>query len=59
MHFRHYPGEFCTDREADKLIEAVGPETAGEMLKRAVDRKMDMHGLKKDMGLLNERVGRQ
>lgn len=58
IHFRHYPKEFVTDREADKLIEAVGPETAGLMLRRAVDRKMNMAGLKEDMGIANEKVGR-
>ena len=38
VHFRHYPNEYVTDWEADKLIEALGPETAMFQLKTGIDR---------------------
>ena len=38
VHMIHYPGEFATDREADKLIEALGPEVAMHQLKAGIDR---------------------
>lgn len=37
IHFRHYPKELITDREADKLIEAVGPQVSERLLKQKVD----------------------
>jgi hypothetical protein len=38
VHMRHYPGERCTDREADRIIESFGPETCEKMIARAVRR---------------------
>lgn len=38
VHMKHYPQDFVTNREADKLIEAIGPETAARMIKVGVDR---------------------
>ena len=40
VHMAHYPTEHFTDREADKLIEALGPEVLERQLKRAIDRKL-------------------
>ncbi len=37
VHMRHYPKDFVTNREADKLIEAIGPETAARMIKVGMD----------------------
>jgi hypothetical protein len=33
VHLKHNPKEFVNDYEADKLIEAVGPESAQAMIK--------------------------
>lgn len=38
VHFRHYPTELCTDAEADKQIEALGPVTRERIIQAAVDR---------------------
>lgn len=35
--FKHYPDEFCTDREADKLIDSLAPETIGRLMRVGVD----------------------
>jgi hypothetical protein len=32
-----YPREQCTDREADKIIETITPETREKLIKLAVD----------------------
>lgn len=37
VHMRHYPQDFVTNREVDKLIEAIGPETAARMIKAGMD----------------------
>jgi hypothetical protein len=34
---KHYPREQCTDREADKIIETITPETREKLIKLAVD----------------------
>lgn len=39
-HLRFYPTDRINDYEADKLIDALGPEVAGKMVKEAVDRKL-------------------
>ena len=36
-HMKHYPKEQCTDREADKIIETITPETREKLIKLAVD----------------------
>lgn len=41
VHMEYYPDAFFTDHEADKIIEAIGPETASRLLKAAVDSKID------------------
>jgi hypothetical protein len=37
QHMKHYPREQCTDREADKIIETINPETREKLIKLAVD----------------------
>jgi hypothetical protein len=39
-HLSHYPTDKLTDIECDKLIDAWGAETAGKMIKQAMDRGM-------------------
>ena len=36
-HMRHYPREFVTDREADRIIEAMGPDAMEHAMKFIVD----------------------
>jgi hypothetical protein len=36
-HMRHYPTEMMTDREADRIIEAMGPEAMEHAMKFIVD----------------------
>jgi hypothetical protein len=38
IHFKNYPKEFITDKEADKLIEALGPKVAEDMIKKYIDQ---------------------
>lgn len=40
IHLRHYPQDKLTNFECDKLIDAWGPETAGQLVKKAVDAGM-------------------
>ena len=37
VHMKNYPKEHFNVREADKLIESLGPEVAEELIKRGVD----------------------
>jgi isopentenyl diphosphate isomerase/L-lactate dehydrogenase-like FMN-dependent dehydrogenase len=37
VHMKHYPKDFVTDYETDKMIEAIGPEVAGRMIKVGID----------------------
>lgn len=36
VHLRHYPGEFVTDYEADKVIDAIAPATAEYLIRKHV-----------------------
>lgn len=38
VHMRHYPSALLTDHEADKIIEAMGPQTSETLIKIAVDK---------------------
>ena len=40
VHLSHYPADKLTDVEVDKLIDAWGAETAGNIIKNAVDQRM-------------------
>jgi len=37
VHLIHHPKEFCTDTEADKVINTIGPEVVERMIKFGVD----------------------
>ena len=37
VHLKHYPAHMLTDYECDKLIDAWGPETAGNIVRQAVN----------------------
>lgn len=38
VHMKHHPKDFVNDYEADKIIEAIGPEIAARMIKVGMDR---------------------
>jgi len=38
VHMKHHPKDFVNDYEADKIIEAIGPEVAGRMIKVGIDK---------------------
>ncbi len=38
IHFKNYPKEFITDKEADKLIEALGPKVAEDMIRKYINQ---------------------
>jgi len=37
VNFKHYPKEFCTNYEADKLIDSLAPSTVEKMIRVGVD----------------------
>jgi hypothetical protein len=37
IHMKNYPKEHFNVREADKLIESIGPEVAQQLIQRGVD----------------------
>ena len=37
VNFKHYPKEFVTDYEADKLIDSLAPSTVARLLRVGVD----------------------
>lgn len=41
VHMKHFPKDFASDYEADKIIETIGPEAAGKMIKLGIDRGID------------------
>jgi|TARA_Y100000361_G_scaffold27094_1_gene22037 hypothetical protein len=41
VHLKHFPKQYATDYEADKLIAVIGPETVEKLLKVAIDHKID------------------
>lgn len=38
VHLKHYPQHMLTNYECDKLIDAWGPEVAGDIVRKAVDQ---------------------
>jgi len=40
VHLRHYPQDKLTNFACDQLIDAWGPEIAGNLVKKAVDAGM-------------------
>ena len=41
VHLKHPPEQFCTDREADKVIAVIGPETVDKLLRIGVNTNID------------------
>ena len=37
VNFKHYPKDFCTNYEADKLIDSLAPATVEKMMRVGVD----------------------
>lgn len=37
VNFKHYPKDFCTDYEADKLIDSLAPSTVEKIMRVGVD----------------------
>jgi hypothetical protein len=40
VHMQHHPKDFVTNYEADKIIEALGPDIAAGMIKAGKDRNV-------------------
>lgn len=40
VHLKHFPKDFCTDYEADKLISTLGPETLEKLKKVGKDHNI-------------------
>lgn len=38
VHLKHYPAHMLNNYECDRLIDAWGPEVAGDMVRRALDK---------------------
>jgi hypothetical protein len=38
VHMRHHPKDFVTEYEADKIIEALAPESVEVMIKVGIDK---------------------
>jgi len=36
-HMKHYPKEKVTDKEADRIIESITPQTRDKLIRLAVD----------------------
>lgn len=41
VHLAHHPEEFCTDREADKVISVIGPDIVERMIRFGKDKQVD------------------
>ena len=39
VHLQHHPEEFCTNTEADKVINTIGPEVIERMIKFGIDNR--------------------
>lgn len=40
VYMRHYPVEFFTDHEADRMIEALAPDVVERLIKATVDQNL-------------------
>jgi len=40
VHMKHYPKDFVTSHEADKIIAVIGPDVAQKMIKVGIDQKI-------------------
>ncbi len=41
VHLKHHPKEFCTNREADKVIETIGPEVVEKLIRVGKNTHID------------------
>ena len=41
VHLKHYPDQFCTDYEADKMIATISPSIVEKLTKVGRDMKVD------------------
>tara|TARA_R110001599_G_scaffold82743_2_gene222436 strand:- start:989 stop:1180 length:192 start_codon:yes stop_codon:yes gene_type:complete len=41
VHFKHYPDQFCTDYEADKMIASISPSIVEKLTKVGKDMGID------------------
>lgn len=39
VHLQHHPEQFCTNTEADKVINTIGPEVIERMIKFGIDNR--------------------
>ena len=40
IHMQNHPTDVCTTREADRIIEALGPRVAEEMIEVGINSKL-------------------
>jgi hypothetical protein len=40
VYMKHYPAEFFTDREADRMIEALAPDVVERLIRAKVDNTL-------------------
>ena len=41
VHLKHHPKEFCTNREADKVIATIGPEIVEKFIRIGKNTHID------------------
>jgi hypothetical protein len=41
VHLKHHPEQFCTDREADKVIATIGPEVVEKLIRVGKNTHID------------------
>ena len=41
VHLKHHPKEFCTDKEADKVIASIGPEVVEKFIRVGKNTHID------------------
>ncbi len=41
VHLKHHPKEFCTNREADKVISTIGPEIVEKFIRIGKNTHID------------------
>ena len=41
VNFKHFPKEFVTDYEADKMISSIGPEVIDRLIRVGKEMKVD------------------
>jgi hypothetical protein len=45
IHMKNHPTDVCTTHEADRIIEALGPLVAEEMIEIGINSKLIAHRL--------------